>query len=832
MARKLSDVDALFLGEDEVERMFIGDTLVWNGDSVPELQTTLDAYFDEVSWSPPSTLGNQGTGSTSFDLPADGDGAANIVDWPALLPGDFAYNYKGVIDPAIGTEPYSEERLASQYQYRYTVPSGFAHTSITNEGTEGSAGDITVETTNAYNGTRSMYFPGVSNNYLSVPDSAALDLTTAIEIILRIAPFEVDNRLGNQRLVAKSGSARGYEVYIGYDTQHATLNFTRDGSTVAVASEKLPFLSEHIYWIRVTYTSGSTNFYWAPDNATEPSSWTQLGATQTNITGSIVANTDLLRVGTYNGSGDMFKGRLYRLIIRDAVSAGSTVLDIDIPTDTAAMTTDVTTTFTATSGQTVTLTKSGSPPNTVRINAAGTWFLQSDHRWGYASDLAELQTIENQLQVVWFRTTYTGVTPTRREIYPLLRAFTTAPYQDNSWTIAYDPFQGEMKFTFESSSQTSDDIWLSGSGPVTGSLEQVYALAIIYVNGSTRAWFVRYNPPTETFVYESFGGSGTPQTYFVSGDIINSATNGLQMWQGMAGFAINEVGIVNFPDVINAAMSAGWDTNDDLVIRPYVENAVRVVALGLEADYTVGDFWRASDDGVMAIASTAVDEGDLFAVSSADPVQFQQIKLNHPSRRRGMYRPSNVTFGPPASPFFVDASDDLFLWAVLSSNQTTEFEYVSYGYDSTTDAFIDVELGRDTFSSDVWVYFELDDDDGNIGWVQYRGDTADEPVHTVWDRGFSEPTLVGFSVDRANGIFQGYLYDDSHGLTVLENQSSDTLTGDVSMDSFWFFGPESEEAYANTMFYGGGWVSGIGVIPDEEGVVEYWQRAVYGYPQA
>lgn len=55
MTRKLTDVDALYLGTDEVERMFIGNTLVWNGDHVPELQVggshAQDVYYDAASWS-------------------------------------------------------------------------------------------------------------------------------------------------------------------------------------------------------------------------------------------------------------------------------------------------------------------------------------------------------------------------------------------------------------------------------------------------------------------------------------------------------------------------------------------------------------------------------------------------------------------------------------------------------------------------------------------------------------------------------------------------------------------------------------------------------------
>lgn len=829
MARKLTDVDALFLGDDAVDRMFIGETLVWNGDDVPELEASQDAYYDWSSYVPATSLDNLGTGGSSFDLPGAGLGLASSTVWPALIPGDLAYNYQGTLDPTIGVEPYARERLLSQYPY-YWSGTYSSLVPLANTGTEGAA-TVTFETVSAYNSVRSMYFPGVANNYLSVPDAAPLDLTTAIEIVMKVSIFEVDNRLANQRIVAKSGTARGYEVFIGFDSQHASLNFTRDGSVVATATEKLPFLPEHIYWIRVTYTSGSTNFYWQPDNGTStpPGAWIQLGTTLTNITGSIVANAESLKIGTYNGTGDMFKGRLYRLIIRDAVSGGATVLDIDIPTDTAAMTTDVTTSFTATSGQTVTLTKSGSPPNTVRIHTSGSWFLELGHRFGQATNLTELQTIENQLQIIWVKAVTGGASTTRRELFPIVSAYSSTsygPYQPNSWTIFFDTLHNEIKFTGQTGSGAADEVFLTGSGPLAGTSSQIYALALLEQGGNTAAWLVRYDATTQSFVYESAGGTSTPQKLSITGTGLIDDLNFLNVWAGTTGFQISDIAITNIPDFCTVEDNVQWDTGD-INVKPFVERAARVVALNLAPTYTVGDFWRSIGDGAMVIASEAVEEGDLFAVTSTAPT-FRQIKFNHPSRRKMLYRPILTTFGPPSTPLVIDSADDLFMWVVMSSN--AEFEYVAYGYDSSTDSFLDMEIGREPLDGDAWVYAEIMDDDGNGGWTIYRGSEATAPIHTIWDRGFSEPTLLALSVDRgAGGVFKAYFYDDSHGLTELANRTTDLLTGDITFDSLWFFGPEEDEGYANMAFYGGGWVTGTGAIPDQDGVIDYWRRAVYGY---
>lgn len=49
MARKLTDVSNFYLGDDLVSRLFIGDTLIYNGDNVPELESSQSIYYDWTS---------------------------------------------------------------------------------------------------------------------------------------------------------------------------------------------------------------------------------------------------------------------------------------------------------------------------------------------------------------------------------------------------------------------------------------------------------------------------------------------------------------------------------------------------------------------------------------------------------------------------------------------------------------------------------------------------------------------------------------------------------------------------------------------------------------
>lgn len=841
MTRKLTDVDALYLGTDEVERMFIGNTLVWNGDHVPELQVggshAQDVYYDAASWSAPAHLGNQGTDSTNFDLTAEGTGLTNTKVWTGLLPGDGAEAYVGDIDPTVyGSEPYSLERLVEQYPYLYRDNAIGALSTIPNTGTEGSTGNVSVESASAYNATRNMYFPGVATNYLSTPDAAALDITTSIEITFRFAPMEPDNQFGNQRIVAKSGSSRGYEVFIASGvTGHGTLNFTRDGITAATSTKRLPFLPEHLYWVRVTYNSatGETKFYYAPDNASEPSSWTQLGATVTTVTGAIVANNETLKIGTYNGSGDMFKGRLYNLIIRNADTAGATVLNIDIPTDTASMTQDVTTTFTATSGQTITLTKSGSPPNTVRVIPSGGWTLTNGNQYGTATNLSELATIENQLQIIWVRATSSGYSTTRRIIYPLLRVYnsSSAPYQNNSWGMYLDTLGTAVNFTMQVGGTATSEIFVSGLGLTTATGDQIYGIALLEMGGQTWGYQFRYNPATDSFVFPNNAQSSS--LLLLTGTDMIGTSNTLEMWQGIAGFDITEIGIANIPDFTSGADMVRFNDNGgsilaELYLEPLVENHMRTVVLGESSLHTPGTYWRASADGALEIASEAVETGDLFVVKTVNPTTWKQIKFDHPSRRKTLFRSRNTTIGSPANPISVTAPEDFFVWAVAAIPPEND-DYLTYSYDSATSSFMDIDV---YFDGDGWnIYMEIDDDGGNRGWVSVN--ETDSGIPPLFQSGHSSPTLFAMGVNKTDNLWKAWVYDLNNGLQTFNTQDPDPPTwtsSTITMDSVWFFGPDQGEGYTNTLFWGGGWTQGVGIIPTEDGLVELWERAVYGYP--
>lgn len=786
-------------------------------------------------------LDNKGTTAGINNLPATGEGLPRLHASPGFQPGDKAMLYVGDIDPStVGTEPRSYERLVSQYPYLYqggNIGTGFT---IDNTGTETSVGGGDIYAESGYQGSiYNFSFPALANNYITVPDAANLDLTTQMEITFRVAIMAPDNRLGNQRIVAKSGSTRGYEVFIGYDTQHATLNFTPNGVALATATEKIHALPEHAMWYRVTYNSGTANtkFYWAPDNSSEPSTWYQLGSTITSVNTASVANTDTLKIGTYNGSGDLFKGRLFNLIIRNAETAGTTVLNINVPTDAIGMTPNVTTTFTATSGQTVTLVTSGTYPNKLYLDVQ--YSLVTGNRYGYPFPLGsfpDLATTPGTLQVIWFKVNISTYNTAARTIYPLFRVHSNTAgqgaYDEGSWGLYFDTFQGTVYHAWRASSTDNfTELFSTGTGVTVGTGEQVIGLAQVQwpSGGLIQSWLFRYTPSTGLFTYPTSNGTGpTVGARSLSTAQLITGANTIESWQGTTGFTIQSIGVYNVPDIINANESVGWGSGD-VDVTPMVKDAIKVVALGQDASYVVGEYWRASANGNLAFATDTVETGDVFAVTSTTPT-WQQIKLEHPSRRKALFRPRYVTFGEysPADGIAVPATDDFFIWAVLAAyddDDTDEYAFYMYG----ADGYMAME-SWDVGSNGRQLYMEICDDDGNCSFINNN-----EVVHGIdplWVNGHSSPTLWAMSVSRGEGgLWRAYRYDAEFGYTeFLDSGSGDPITGIITIDdAFDFFGPEMDEGYSDAIYWAGGWDQGAGVIPDQDGIIRLWERAVYGY---
>jgi hypothetical protein len=257
---------------------------------------------------------------------------------------------------------------------RSSVSSG----ALTNLGTGGSALNAVFGNTTGtdsfdpalltHTGTNYLYLPGVTTNYSSTPDAAALDVTGDIEIVMRVAP-DSWTPTAEQYLVGKyftTTSQRSFALSMT-TTGRLALRNSVDGINGIYRESAVSGLSAGIaYWIKVTLdvdTGSNTNlatFSYAADQTTEPSSWTTLSSTTTTVpattTTSIYSGSAALEVGSIVSGANSLAGKVYRCIVRNGID-GTTVFDADFTTG-------------ITSGAQTTFTESSANAATVTINRA------------------------------------------------------------------------------------------------------------------------------------------------------------------------------------------------------------------------------------------------------------------------------------------------------------------------------------------------------------------------------------------------------------------------------------------------------------------------------
>ena len=156
------------------------------------------------------------------------------------------------------------------------------------------------------------YLPGAVSNYVSTPDSAALDITGDIDVRVKVklddwtpaAAFYLIGKstaAGSQRswyLVIETGGT--VKIYWSTDGALPTAT-TQEESSVAV-----PFADGETGWVRVTLdvdngaADSDCTFYTSTDGET----WTQLGTVQNSGgTTSIFSSSAIVEIGSLNAGG-------------------------------------------------------------------------------------------------------------------------------------------------------------------------------------------------------------------------------------------------------------------------------------------------------------------------------------------------------------------------------------------------------------------------------------------------------------------------------------------------------------------------------------------------
>jgi hypothetical protein len=249
-----------------------------------------------------------------------------------------------------------------------------------------------------------VYLPGVSGNYLSVPDEAALDITGDIDLRVRVAVDDWTPAAITQ-LIAKYGTVGQYSYALRLNTT-GTLQvlYSTNGTTIGAFTQSSVAVSASdgaVLWVRaaidVDNGSGGADclYYTSSDGVT----WTQLGVTRTVAsTISLFAGTDAVTVGS-RGTIEPAAGKFYRAQVLDGID-GTTVLDVD----TSVISSGSATSFTAATGQTVTINRSTSGRKSVAV-VSPVWLFGTDDRMVFPlNDLLEIDADDDASVVVCART--------------------------------------------------------------------------------------------------------------------------------------------------------------------------------------------------------------------------------------------------------------------------------------------------------------------------------------------------------------------------------------------------------------------------------------------
>jgi hypothetical protein len=212
-----------------------------------------------------------------------------------------------------------------------------------------------------------LVLPGLSGNYASTPDSAALSITGDIDIKAKVAlddwtPATTSylaakwNAPSNDRSYGLAVNTSGQLIIVG-----STAGTSGTASVIASSSVSTGLSDGEDKWVRGTIDvdDGSGNrvakFYLSDDGTT----WTQLGAVVTSVgTTSFYDGAAVFSVGAAdNGTGAFVYGTVYRVIIQDAFDTADNTTNVVFDADFAAETAG-TLSFTedSTNAATVTLT--------------------------------------------------------------------------------------------------------------------------------------------------------------------------------------------------------------------------------------------------------------------------------------------------------------------------------------------------------------------------------------------------------------------------------------------------------------------------------------------
>ena len=305
-------------------------------------------------------------------------------------------------------------------------------TPTANLGTLGSAGDVVWTGTRVLTPASQAYveLPGVVGNNMTVPDAAAVDITGDVCHIWHVQPADITPAALSALGAKFSPTAGNQSWYAAINTTGVILYLWVDSGGTARSATSTAALSANGYTdnqalhIALTHdvdngaSGNSVRFWTSPDGTT----WTQLGSTVTQaFTTSIFNSAAVVEIGSRSTNtasplqGDVFRYRMNDGIgASGAVSTANVVLDVD----TSVLTDMAATSFTATTGQTVTINRSTGATYKAEVVLPGipSRILNGTSDFGEVADLAALDFGASDSFTVWALVQQWG-TPNNNGVY-------------------------------------------------------------------------------------------------------------------------------------------------------------------------------------------------------------------------------------------------------------------------------------------------------------------------------------------------------------------------------------------------------------------------------
>jgi len=168
---------------------------------------------------------------------------------------------------------------------------------------------------------------GISSNFASTPDAAALDIVDDMELSGKLTmpdwtPTEaaiIVSKEDAYRLQLNTGGTLAIALFV-------------PGFTSRTSSVSVPFSDGDTGWVKVERDTTSVRFYTSTDGI----NFTQLGTSQTAVSGSTASNSSDLKVGARGSTGDTSRlvGTIHRATVLSGVG-GTAAFDADFETATA-----------------------------------------------------------------------------------------------------------------------------------------------------------------------------------------------------------------------------------------------------------------------------------------------------------------------------------------------------------------------------------------------------------------------------------------------------------------------------------------------------------------